>query len=192
MTGTPIAAGKSSFDLVDKETVFSMLDLAPDTVMLDMGCGVGNYSLAAAEYIGEEGTIHAVDVWKDGVVVLDENAMARGLAQIDPLVVDVSTRIPLADATVDICLMATVLHDFIEDATAAGAMAEASRLLKPDGALVVIEFKKIPGPPGPPLDIRLSEAELDDYLAGFGYVRLAAADAGPQIYICRYGRKTAH
>jgi ubiquinone/menaquinone biosynthesis C-methylase UbiE len=185
----PIAAGKSSFDLVDRQEVFRLLDLEPGAVLLDMGCGVGHYSLAAASYIGEDGMIHAVDLWKDGVAALDEQVAARGLNQIDPLVVDVSKHIPLEHASVDICLMATVLHDFIEDGTDAGAMAEVTRLLKPEGALVVVEFKKIPGPPGPPLAVRLSESELDDYLSDFGFIRHVAADAGPDLYVRRYGRK---
>ena len=185
----PIAAGKSSFDLADTSEVFRILDLKHDTVMLDMGCGVGNYSLAAAAIIGEDGMIHAVDLWKDGVVALDEQVAARGLNQVESLVVDVSKHIPLKDASVDVCLMATVLHDFIEDGTDAGAMAEVSRLLKPEGALVVVEFKKIPGPPGPPLAVRLSESELDDYLGGSGYIPHMAADAGPDLYVRRYGRK---
>ena len=69
MTEKPIAAGKSSFDLVDPEKVFAELRLQPDTVFLDVACGVGNYALAAAEFIGEEGAILAVDLWEEGIAL---------------------------------------------------------------------------------------------------------------------------
>src|SRR5660397_6083 len=52
MTGKsePTAAGKSSFDLIDAEKLFRGLTLGRDTNLLDVGSGVGNYSLAASEH----------------------------------------------------------------------------------------------------------------------------------------------
>src|SRR5660398_250730 len=53
MTGKsePTAAGKSSFDLIDAEKLFRELTMGRDTNLLDVGSGVGNYSLAASESI---------------------------------------------------------------------------------------------------------------------------------------------
>ena len=55
MTEKPIAAGKSSFNLVDSKKLFSELRLKENTTLLDLACGSGAYSIAASEYIGEEG-----------------------------------------------------------------------------------------------------------------------------------------
>ena len=187
MSDAPIAAGKSSFGMVDVARVFNLLDLKPDTVMLDMGCGRGNYTLAAATRIDHRGMIHAADLWKEGVMELDAAIAERGLSHIDPLVVDISKSIPLESATIDVCLFATVIHDLVADGTAEGALREARRLLKPSGTLAVVEFEKKPGPPGPPASIRLSESQLDDLLNPFGFVRRRWESVGDHHYLSLYG-----
>jgi len=187
----PIAAGKSSYDMVDVALAFDLIGLAPDTVMVDMGCGRGHYALAAAERIDARGMIHAADLWREGVLALDVTASARQLDQIDPLVVDISKSIPLESGTIDVCFFATVIHDLVADGTAEGALSEARRLLKPQGTLAVIEFKKTPGPPGPPESIRLSETELDALLSPFGFARRRSSAVGEHHYLSLYGIQAA-
>src|SRR3990172_8642303 len=78
----PVAAGKSSFDLVDKEKVFAALDLKKDTVVLDVACGVGKYSIAASEIIGNEGAIYAIDLWEEGINSLKQTIAEKGIKNI--------------------------------------------------------------------------------------------------------------
>ena len=54
-------AVKSSFKYIDAEKFFSVLGLQDDTVFLDLGCGSGNYSIAAFDIIGDKGWIYAID-----------------------------------------------------------------------------------------------------------------------------------
>ena len=178
----PIAAGKSSFDLVDTARVFEEIGLASAHAFFDVACGSGRYSLAAAEKIHPGGIIYAADLWPEGVAVLREAIRSRGLTNIEPLLADVSKRLPLADHTIDLCLMATVLHDLVEDRTAAGTLAEIRRLLRPGGTLAVIEFKKIAEGPGPPIRIRMSPAEVEHLLQPYGFRRAKLFETGPFTY----------
>ncbi|MBI5055338.1 MAG: methyltransferase domain-containing protein [Nitrospirae bacterium] len=179
----PIAAGKSSFDLVDQKKVFAELDLKKDTAMLDVACGVGRYSIAASEIIGREGVIYAVDLWEDGINSLKQSIAEKGIKNIKPVLSDVSKHIPVADKSIDIVLMATVLHDLIEVNVHDGTLREAARVLKPGGRLVIIEFKKIEGPPGPPAAIRLSPEELEKVVSPYGFKQEKVVDAGPHNYL---------
>ncbi|MBE0557030.1 MAG: ubiquinone/menaquinone biosynthesis methyltransferase UbiE, partial [Proteobacteria bacterium] len=52
MKSKPIAAGTSSFDLVDIAKVFSELNLKAGMAFLDVACGRGAYSLEASRYVG--------------------------------------------------------------------------------------------------------------------------------------------
>ena len=186
MTDNPIAAGSSSFDLIDPAGFFAALELREDTVLLDVGCGVGSYALAAAEKVGTNGTIYAVDLWEEGIAVLSREIARRRIGNIHPLVADVSRKIPVADRSIDVCLMATVLHDLIADGTADGTLWEVGRALKPDGRLAVVEFDKVEGPPGPPRAIRLSPEELDTVLTPRGFHLLTTTAVGPYNYLTVY------
>ena len=186
MPENPIAAGSSSFDLIDPARLFAALELRKDTVLLDVGCGIGAYALATAEKLGVKGTIYAVDLWEEGIATLSREISLRRITNIHPLVADVSRKIPVADRSIDVCLMATVLHDLIADRTADGTLREVERVLKPDGRLAVVEFDKVEGPPGPPRAIRLSPAELDAVLVPRGFTPLTMTAVGPYNYLTIY------
>ncbi len=179
----PIAAGKSSFDIVDKEKVFAALDLKKDTVLLDVACGVGKYSIAASEIIGNKGVIYAVDLWEEGINALKQTIGEKGIKNIRPLLSDVNKYIPAEDRSIDVVLMATVLHDLIEVNTEKGTLREVRRVLKPEGKLVIIEFKKIEGPPGPPVAIRLTPEETEKIVSAYGFRQEKVIDAGPFHYL---------
>lgn len=188
MNDKPIAAGKSSFDLIDAEKLFSALNLRPDHVFIDVACGNGAYSLAASEYISPPGKIHAVDLWPEGIEALKKETSARRIQNIHAEVVDVSQRIPLEDQSADICLLATVLHDLVQDKTDEGALKEINRVLKTRGRLAIVEFKKIEGIPGPPLNIKMSPEEVETLLSLYSYRVIRTIDIGPYNYLSMFTR----
>ena len=184
----PIAAGKSSFELIDADQLFNALNLKEDTTFLDLACGKGAYALAASDYIGSKGRIVAVDLWEDGISALQKDASLQGIDQIEATVADVSQQLPLGDNSVDVCLMATVLHDLIEDNTDQAALRELQRALKSQSTLAIIEFKKIDGPPGPPISIRLSPEACAAHLKPFGFNLERQVDLGPYNYLALFTR----
>lgn len=183
MNEGPIGAGKSSFDLIDPNKVFSELQIKKDTVFLDVACGSGSYSIAASRFIGDEGKIYAIDLWKEGIDNLLREVAIRGIKNIHPLVADVSKNIPVGNRSIDVCLIATVLHDFIQENTEKEVLGEVKRVLKPNGSLAIIEFKKIEGPPGPPLKIRLSPQDLQNILSLYGFSFVKTTEAGTYNYL---------
>jgi ubiquinone/menaquinone biosynthesis C-methylase UbiE len=56
--------------------------------------------------------------------------------------------------------MATVIHD-LPRKDQKNAIKEVARVLKPDGVMNIIEFKKIDNGPGPSIEIRLDEKEIE-------------------------------
>lgn len=177
--------GKSSFDLINPPKLWAGLDLAKGITFLDMGCGIGNYSLAAAEIIGPTGVVYAVDFWEEGIAALKERTASEGRANLIALRAPVG-EIPLTDHSVDVGFMATVLHDLLEAGTAVGAMAEMTRLVKPEGLLAIVEFEKVDGPPGPPLHIRLSPEEVESFVTPFGFSRQKTKKIGPHNYLITF------
>jgi len=188
MHDKPIAAGKSSFDLIDKERFFGALGIKREYVLLDAACGVGKYSIAISDVLKNEGIIYAVDLWEEGIQTLKQTIEEKEIKNIKPFLADISKHIPVEDQSVDIILMATVLHDLIEDNTEKGTLSEVRRVLKPGGSLVIVEFKKMEGPPGPPVAIRLSPEETEKIVSAYGFNQEKVIDVGPFNYLSMFIR----
>jgi ubiquinone/menaquinone biosynthesis C-methylase UbiE len=182
----PTGAGKSSYDLIDVDTFFNELDLQKGISFLDLACGRGAYCLVASEIIGKNGIVCGLDLWEEGIELLKAEAADRGLNNIDAVVSDAGKRFPLNDHSIDVCLMATVLHDFVEDKIDQEVLHETVRVVKPDGTLAIMEFKKIDGPPGPPLHVRLSPEQVDGLLTPFGFKQKHCAEVGAYNYLLLY------
>jgi ubiquinone/menaquinone biosynthesis C-methylase UbiE len=179
----PHGAGRSTFELVDIDRVFQNLSLTPSTVFLDLGCGKGNYALAVARSMGPHSIVYGVDAWQEGLEELKQQADSEGLHNIITIHANLNEHIPLGDAAVDICFMATVLHDLLRESSGETALAEIARVLKSGGRLCIIEFKKIEDSPGPPLSVRLSPEETEAIIAPFGFVKDRIIDVSPFHYL---------
>ncbi len=184
----PTGAGKSSFDLIDVETFYRGIDLKPGIVFLDVACGRGAYSLKTSKIVGSAGTVYAVDLWQEGIEQLKASAVDENALNIKAFVSDAGRHIPVDDQVVDVCLMATVLHDFVEDQISKEVLHEIVRVLKTDGMLAIVEFKKIAGPPGPPVHIRLSPEEVGEMLAPYGFAKVRLTELGPFNYLMLFNK----
>jgi SAM-dependent methyltransferase len=182
-TSLPQGAGRSSVGLVDTRRVFRELKLKKGMNLLDMACGRGEYSLAAAKIIGNNGLVYAIDLWKEGIADLRRLASDRKIKNIDATVADLREGIPVKDSCVDLCLMAIILHDLVETNGAGQALKEAARVLRPEGMLAVIEFKKMEGPPGPPMRIRLTPEDVSRLTSPYGFMKRRIIDVGPYNYM---------
>ena len=97
--------GKSSFDLVDAAKLFEVLGLKPGAAFADLGCGRGEYAVRAAFSVGEQGTVYAIDLWEEGLVVMGTEAEFLGLHQLKAIAADICATLPIEDRSVDTCLI---------------------------------------------------------------------------------------
>lgn len=179
----PTGVGKSSFGLIDSAKFFHELKLKKGITFLDVACGWGRYALAVSEIIGRNGLVYAVDLWEEGVSSLKKEAALKDIQNITSFVSDASQSIPVENQSVDVCLMATVLHDFVGDQVDRGVMQEIVRVMKPEAMLAIVEFKKIDGPPGPPKPIRLSPQEVDKIVSAYGFKQERFTEVGTHNYL---------
>jgi len=182
----PKGAGKSSFELIDPNILLKNIPIRNGSVILDLACGKGTYSLYLSEIVGDKGLIYAVDLWEEGIKMLGEQIDQKQINNILPLIADLTEEIEIDDYSIGICLMATVLHDFAEMDKADHVLKTIKTLLKPNGHLAVIEFKKIEGPPGPPISIRLSEEETESLVTKNGFKKITSVDLGDYNYLMTF------
>ncbi len=184
----PPGAGSSSIDLIDVELFFQALALKPGISVVDLGCGPGDYSIPIANIIGGEGRVYAVDLWQGCIEFLKSEIERLGIVNVEPVLADMSKRLPFEGESVDACLMATILHDLKDNQSHDAALAEVKRFLKKGGIFAVVEFTKRDGPPGPPAWIRLSPEETAMLIEPHGFIRKGLYDLGPCTYLMIFSR----
>lgn len=148
--------GKSSESLLDKAAILGALEIRTGQTILDAGCGDGYMSRAFAGAMHNTGVVYALDPDETAIAAL-RNESGGGI--IHAIVGDITTTTLLADASVDLIYLATVVHGFAPSQMN-GFRNEVVRILKPRGKLAIVEIDKRPTPFGPPLDIRFSPEEL--------------------------------
>ena len=81
--------------------------------------------------------------------------------------------------------MATILHD-LSESDQKSTMQEVTRLVKPDGMINIIEFKKIDKGPGPPIDIRMDEEQVEALVLPYGFIKVTGSEIGEFNYLSKY------
>ncbi len=143
--------------------VVGLLRLDGTETVVDYGAGTGVYTTAVAEAV-PHGRVVAVEALEP----LAENLRDRlgaGLAGRVEVVVTAENAIPAQDAVADRVLMVDALHHLYDEP---GALAEVTRLLRPGGLFVVVDWGDIERPVGPPLRHVLGFAKAREVIARMG------------------------
>ncbi|WP_421907862.1 class I SAM-dependent methyltransferase [Methanolacinia petrolearia] len=170
--------GPTSFWMQDPKLIFTELDLKHGDVFLDLGCGTGDYSICAAEEVGESGIVYAADINRNLIDDLLENSGQLGLNNIKGVISDIHETLPFEDSSIDVCLISTVLHSVDLENCGKALFTEIARILKPQGRLFVIECKKEETGFGPPLQMRLSPEAIKSYASSCGLNWISMTDLG--------------
>jgi ubiquinone/menaquinone biosynthesis C-methylase UbiE len=98
--------------------------------VLDYGCGPGGYITAAAELVGDSGTVYALDIHPLAVQRVEKIAATRGLANVKTICSECQTG--LVGDSMDVVLLYDVFHMLSEKEA---ILEELFRVLKPNGIL---------------------------------------------------------
>ena len=149
-----------------------LLKLMPPQAIADLGAGEGTLSLLLAQRAKR---VIAIDSSEKMVEYGTDVARRNGVANLEYRVGDLE-ELPIGDAEVDISLFHQSLHHAIHPAT---AVAEAVRILKPGGRLVVMDLLKHRFEEAREMyaDVWLgfSEVEIVDLLTGSGLTGVEVA-----------------
>lgn len=152
------------------ETLLGDSDLQGNLV--EFGCGYGTFTLLAAQRI--TGKVTALDIEPGMVTSVRCKAEMGGLSNIHVVLRDfVAQGAGLADGSQAHAMIYNLLH--LENPNA--LLAEAYRILRPDGVLSVIHWRNdIPTPRGPSLAIRPSPDQCQRWMAQAGFEPVELVD----------------
>jgi len=139
--------------------------IKPGEVVLDYGCGIGGYSLAAAELVGAKGKVYAVDIHPLALRTVERRVTSKGLRNVKTLRTDCA--ISLDGETVDVVLLYDVLHDLPVPEL---VLEELHRVLKPGGVLSLS-------------DHHMKEEDIVTKVATRGLFRLAGRGARTYSFV---------
>lgn len=141
------------------------LRLTPGMKVCDMGAGNGYHTLPMAESVGATGTVYAVDVQPEMIEMLKQRIAEKRLTNIEPIV-GLYHDPNLRPGTCDLILLVDVYHEFSHPVEMLVAMRKA---LRPDGLLVLVEFRaeddSVPIKP----EHKMSKAQILKELTANGY-----------------------
>lgn len=180
---------RSTRDILSAEKVLNVAGLTSGDNFLDAGCGDGFISINASSMVGDDGKVYAVDVYPESIEMVNEEIKKKEIENIEAIVADLTSKIPLDDNSIDLCVMANVLHGFVENDEVREVMTEISRVIKPEGAFAVVEFKKMEGPPGPPFKVRVNPQDVEDIVTGYGLEVVETVEVGEYHYLVRALKK---
>jgi len=132
----------------DPQKNLEQFGLSPDASVADFGSGAGFYTIVAAKMVGKLGRVYAIDVMKELLQKVKNQAERSGLLNVEAIWGNVEklggTR--LADATVDAVLVCNTLFQLEEKKD---LPLEAKRILKPRGRVLLVDWKESFGGMGP-------------------------------------------
>jgi SAM-dependent methyltransferase len=115
-----------------------VIAIKPGMVVADVGAGTGYMTLRMAKRVGPSGKVYAEDVQPDMLRRLRQNAAAAKLDNIQTVLgAEADPKLP--PNTLDLILLVDVYHEFSQPQRMLRKMRES---LKPDGRLVLLEYRK--------------------------------------------------
>jgi ubiquinone/menaquinone biosynthesis C-methylase UbiE len=164
--------------------ILDRVGVQPGERVLELGPGPGMFTVEAAQRVGPEGRLIAVDIQPKMIAQVKKRVREAGLTNVETHVAD-AYHLPLDDASVGRAFLVTVLPEIPDQAR---ALAELRRVLKPDGLLSITEEFADPDYPFASETVRRVEAagfKLDQRFGNFwvytlNFRRDATQQEGPE------------
>jgi ubiquinone/menaquinone biosynthesis C-methylase UbiE len=160
------------------------LNVKPGMAVCDMGCGNGFHTLPLAEMVGEKGKVFAVDVQPEMIEMLNKRIAAKGIKNIEPIV-GLYHDPKLPPNSCDMILLVDVYHEFSHPVQMLASMHAA---LKPDGQLVLVEFRaedeNVPIKP----EHKMSKAQIHKEMNANGFTLKREFDGLPWQHLMFFGK----
>jgi SAM-dependent methyltransferase len=131
---------------IEWKRILDGLRLRGDESVLDMGCGRGAVLTAAATRL-KTGRATGIDIWSrtdqsgNTAAVTRRNASLEGVADRVRIVTGDMRALPFQDGVFDLVLSSLAIHNIRTKADRRRAVAEAFRVVKPGGTVVIADIR---------------------------------------------------
>lgn len=151
----------------DPSKLFPILDAIEPITFVEIGVGTGFWALPIAKRY-PDCRVTGFDVSDEMLAIFRKNAEAKKLANVEwGGCAESETGLPAGST--DAVLVANVYHELAEPEK---MLAEIRRILRPDGTLVVVDWKQEETPKGPSLEERVAAFIVRKAMEEAGFSRI--------------------
>ncbi len=136
---------------------------ATDSVA-DIGCGIGYFTIPAAQIIGEN-KIYALDTSPEMLAEVQRRSKELAIDNVETVKTE-ELDLTISGESVSFGLMVNVIHEIVDKNQ---FLEETSRILKPGGKLAIVDWEKGKTEMGPPIDHRIAKEDVVSMLEELGF-----------------------
>lgn len=168
-------------DFAVPENNLSQVGITLGMKVADLGAGSGHYTFAAARLVGDTGRVFSVEVQKELLQKIKNEKQTQRLGNVEVIWGDIEEieGTKIADREVNVAILSNVLFQ-IEDKAA--TLKEAHRIVKPDGRLLIVDWKESFGGMGPQEEQVVSLDTARELAESSGFTFEKAISAGAHHY----------
>ncbi|MBL8227930.1 MAG: class I SAM-dependent methyltransferase [Bryobacterales bacterium] len=169
------------------ERALKLIGIQPGMVIADVGAGTGYFTRRMAKLTGPTGKVYAVDIQPRMIDALKKNIAREKLTNVEPILNKEDDPM-LPSGQLDLILMVDVYHEFAHPQVMLRKLRET---LKPDGRMVLLEFKKEDPdvPIRPEHKMSVEEARVEVEAEGFKLTKVISSLPRQHILIFNLGPK---
>lgn len=147
----------------------------------EFGCGSGFYTLALAGLVGHEGKVYAIDIQRELLHKVSNEAKKLGFKNVSVIHADIETEKTgvLREESVDMVVIANTLFLVTKKDH---LVKEAMRILRKNGRVLVVEWSDSYAGLGPHKNSIIKESETESLFKKYGFTKVAQIDAGDHHY----------
>lgn len=168
--------------MIDANLILDRARVEEKTRVADLGCGSsGHFVFPSAGRVGKKGIVYAVDILRTSLETINKRARSENLANIKTVWsnLEIFGATKIETGSLDVAMLINTLH---QSHKRAEILRESVRLLKKNGRLVVVEWKNIATPFGPPSEERVKKEFVDNGAKKLGLRPEEEFEAGQYHY----------
>ncbi len=165
------------FTDIPPEYIWNKLNLKNPDILVDIGAGTGFFSVPFLNYT-KNGEIFACDISDMMIQWMKQNICPKHPG-IVPIKMEENT-IPLKGGLADLVYMINLHHELEQPGK---ILKESSRLLKKNGKIFIVDWKKEDMDQGPPLHLRYSPEKVHSQLVSAGFKNIHIYNEMPKHFL---------
>jgi ubiquinone/menaquinone biosynthesis C-methylase UbiE len=162
---------------LDPDKIIAQLDVNRGSTVVDFGCGPGYFSIPFAKIVGEEGHVYSLDILPQVLENVIGKAKNSGVSNIIIKRVNFEKEngSKLEANFADWIIMKDVLF---QNQKKEVIIAEAYRILKPGGKIIVVEWNYKETTVGPSPELRITQIALEKMFSDCQFIIEKNIEAG--------------